>query len=238
MSEEFLTRRQLREREAAAVQTPLSEPVATRRELRDRERAIQERLDQAQASSPAQPVKLPDSSFPLSSVSPEITREPEQTRFLTEASEFVDDSNPGTIPTQVIRRDVSTETNSIILPTLPDITGSTFTVPESNIVVRTGAIELPQQPTTMTGEITLVVQPEPIVEYSEPKSELPVDTGKVGIVGIEPVPARALPKKGKEKVFPGRLRKGWGVVYLVLGIALLMAVMATAVFFAYVYKII
>lgn len=236
MSEEFLTRRQLREREAAAAQQE-SEALPSRRELRDRERAIQERLDEA-ISTNAQPVKLPESSFPAQVISEPIVSNVEATQFLNEPQPFTDDSNPGTIPTQIIKREVSTETNSIILPTLPDITGSSFAVPQSNIVVRTGAIDLPQQQNPVTGEITLIVQPEPIVEVAEAKPELATETGKVGIIGIEPVPARSLPKKSKEQVFPGRLRKGWGVVYLVLGIALLMATLAAGIFFAYAYKLI
>lgn len=233
MSEEFLTRRELRER-AAAVTPP--EPVLSRRELRDRERAIQQRLDDMNNLAPAVAVAIPEQVMPQQTVAPQVEKPAEATQFLTQPV-FTDDANPGTIPTQIIRREVSTETNSIVLPSVPDISKSQFVVPDSNIVIRTGAIDLPAQPQPTTGEITLITQPATVIDASQAESVADSDTSKVGVIGINPVPARALPKRNREKVFPGRLRKGWGTVYLVLGIATLMATVATMVFFAYAYKL-
>lgn len=233
MSEEFLTRRELRER-AAAVAPP--EPLLSRRELRDRERAIQQRLDDMSTMAPAVAVPIPEQAMPRQAVTPEVEKPVEVTQFLTQPV-FTDDANPGTIPTQIIRREVSTETNSIVLPSVPDISKSQFTVPDSNILIRTGAIDLPSQPKPTTGEITLITQPASVIDASQAESAANSETSKVGVIGINPVPARALPKKNREKVFPGRLRKGWGTVYLVLGIATLMATVATMVFFAFAYNL-
>ncbi|MFM6980710.1 MAG: hypothetical protein ACKOWE_04840 [Micrococcales bacterium] len=228
MSEEFLTRRQMREREQTAASAP--EVLPTRRELRDREKAIQDRLEKN--LTPSQPIGVivPESVLPTAlATTTAVTETPVVTEFVTQAP-FIDEANPGTIPTQVIRREVTTDTASIILPTLPDITGSSFVVPESNIVIHTGAIDVPAQPTTPTGEITLITQPEPVIDASRADYVEPTDTGKIGVLGIEPMPARSLAKRNKDRVFPGRLRKGWGTVYLVLGVALVMAAIGTLVF--------
>lgn len=236
MSEEFLTRRQLREAEAAAA--ALAEaPTPSRRELRDRERAIQERLAELQTPSQPVAVEIPVSIAPVSTPI-EIVPQVQVPEFISEPEPFVDGANPGTIPTQLIRREISTETNSIILPTLPDITGSTFTVPSSNIVVRTGSIELATQSTPATGEITLVTAPQVEVDASRTEEISEIDTGMIGVVGIKPIPARSLPKRNKERVFPGRLRKGWGTVYLVLAVAVVMAAIGALVFMLFTSKII
>lgn len=236
MSEEFLTRRELREREAAANANAAPEPSLSRRELRDRERAIQQRLDEMRNDSPAPAVLIPVQVMPAQT----YVSEPEQpaavTDFLSQST-FTDDANPGTIPTQIIRREVSTETNSIVLPAVPDISKSQFAVPDSNMVVRTGAIDLPAQSKALTGEITILTQPASVIDVSQAEDISESDTSKVGVIGITPVPARSMPKKNREKVFPGRLRKGWGTVYLVLAVATLMASIATLVFFAYAYKL-
>ena len=256
MSEEFLSRRELRARQAASVApapepvlsrrelraqqaasvAPAPEPVLSRRELRDRESAIQKRLDEMSALAPAAPVSIPEQAMPQQVVIAPVESVAEATAFLKQTV-FTDNANPGTIPTQILSRGVSSETNSIVLPSVPDISMSQFAVPDSNIVIRTGAIDLPSQPQPVTGEITLITQPAAVIDASQAEAPEDIDPSRVGVTGINPVPARSLSKKKREKVFPGRLRKGWGTVYLVLGIATLMAAIAIIVFFAYAYKL-
>lgn len=262
MSEVFLTRRQAREQERLQQSQNLNaddaqvfnfspEPVQpeikpepevflSRRELRDRERGIQERLEAAQKPQQPLAVEIPEELISEELVIENVEPAVELSTNFIESETFFDDANPGTIPTQIIKREISTETNSIVLPTLPELTGNSFVVPASNIVIHTGTIDLAgiaQEPATHSGEITLVTQP-----FSNPETFmddlLGVEAGMQGILGIEPVAAREISKRSRERIFPGRLRKGWGALYMVLGVALLMSALGSLVFFIYTSKLI
>lgn len=266
MTEEFLTRRQLRERELAAQsQNPNPDDSI---ELRDRELAIQEILRAAQISS-VQAVQIPepahlaaapvpepvvafdaqtaiedfeiqretaaaDASAAITETNAQAVATQSGTQEPTATSVFTDDANPGTIPTQIITREVSTDTATIILPTIPNLNDNVISVPNSNIVIKTGAIDVVKTEDSQTDEVRPITGPiQVIVEAQKADDGLRAESLMQGITSIEPIPARRLREKSKTRVFPSKLRKGMGSLYMVLASALIMITVGVGVLAAY-----
>ncbi|MEN9715178.1 MAG: hypothetical protein RJA35_645 [Actinomycetota bacterium] len=93
----------------------------------------------------------------------------------------------------------------------PDLNNMSVVLPESGAVLTTGAIELPWLKSVDTDTTQVVYAAETADEAKSAEVEESV------VSGIEPIPARIHERtRRKASVFPNRLRRGWGVVHLVL----------------------
>lgn len=111
--------------------------------------------------------------------------------------------------------DVVPDTNSLVIEMPKDITNSTMVIADGGVTLTTGSITLPKLD---TGEISLVVAAE--------AADLAVQEDKRDqiVTGIEPLPARRHSRSRKrQSVFPTKLRRGMGQVYIVLFSAILTA---------------
>ena len=104
------------------------------------------------------------------------------------------------------------EHTSLVVEAVPDLNNLSLVLPESGSVLTTGSIELPWLKSEAdTGQVEVVEA----AEEADLASEAEVTENVV--TGIQPIPARNHQRsRRKASVFPDRLRKGWGVVHLVL----------------------
>lgn len=102
------------------------------------------------------------------------------------------------------------EPKTLVVDAVPDITNMVMALPETGAIITTGAIDLPWLKTE-TGQ-SQVVQ-----EASEADKAIADTTVDTNSIGITPIPARNHERtRRRASVFPTRLRKGWGVVHLVM----------------------
>jgi hypothetical protein len=123
------------------------------------------------------------------------------------------DFSTGTGPVNVV------EPKSLVLTDpRPDISNLTVVLPDSGAVLTTGAIELPWLKETEPEDVASTVSSAAIADAATV-----TEIEEHAVVGIDPIPARVYMKsRRKSSVFPDRLRKGWGVVHLVLVSAFIM----------------
>ena len=128
--------------------------------------------------------------------------------------------------------DIVVDTNSIVIEMPKDITNSTLVVPDSGVVLTTGSITLPNIKAD-TGEITVIAAAEAA------DTALASEKREFAVTGIEPLPARRhMRSRKRSSVFPTRLRKGMGQVYLVLFSAIITAAVLGILAAAYMLGII
>lgn len=112
------------------------------------------------------------------------------------------------------------EPKTLVVESVPDITNITMVLPDSGAVLTTGSIELPWLNKADTG------QTQVIAEAAEADTALAEGTVDTNSIGIAPIAARHHERtRRRSSVFPTRLRKGWGVVHLVLVSAFLLLAM-------------
>ncbi|MFM7030592.1 MAG: hypothetical protein ACKOWK_05970 [Micrococcales bacterium] len=98
------------------------------------------------------------------------------------------------------------EPTAIVVDAVPDITNMSMILPESGLVIQTGAIDLPWL-NTESSEIQVVTEAAAAADAANKREET--------ATGIHPIPARVHERtRRKASVFPNKLRRGWGVVYL------------------------
>lgn len=104
------------------------------------------------------------------------------------------------------------EHTSLVVEAVPDLNNLSLVLPESGSVLTTGAIELPWlKPEAETGQV------EVIEAAAEADHAAEAEVLENTVTGIQPIAARNHQRsRRKASVFPDRLRKGWGVVHLVL----------------------
>lgn len=103
------------------------------------------------------------------------------------------------------------EHTSLVVEAVPDLNNLSVVLPDSGSVLTTGAIELPWLTKLETGQVE-VVEAADAADLAA-TAELVENT----VTGIQPVAARIHQRsRRRASVFPDRLRKGWGVVHLVL----------------------
>jgi len=128
--------------------------------------------------------------------------------------------------------DIVSDTNSIVIEMPKDITNSTLLIADSGVVLTTGSITLPTIKAD-TGEISLVAAAEAA------DAALAGEKREFVVTGIEPQPARRhMRSRKRSSVFPTRLRKGMGQVYLVLFSAIMTAAVLGMLIAAYMLGII
>lgn len=128
--------------------------------------------------------------------------------------------------------DIVSDTNSLVIDMPKDITNSTLVIADSGVVLTTGSITLPTLKPE-TGEISLVAAGEAA------DAALAVEKREFVVTGIEPQPARRhMRSRKRSSVFPTRLRKGMGQVYLVLFSAIMTAAVLGMLIAAYMLGII
>ena len=171
------------------------------------------------AAAPAAPVALTaDSVPPLLSGSITIPAAPVDTGSVPvgTANELFPRSGP---------IDVVQDTNSLVIEMPRDITNSTMVIADGGVTLTTGSITLPKLD---TGEINLVVAAEAA------DAAVQEDKRDQIVTGIEPLPARRHQRSRKrQSVFPTKLRRGMGQVYIVLFSAILTAGVLGLVVIAY-----
>lgn len=235
----------------------MSDSLPSRRELRDRERAIQERMAAEQFLSQQPAVVVPPApELPkahgrrAASVAPDstpyyapeavpaiLTPEPVAYRPApTQISEPDTYVMPGVtvLPSIPVAREIETNTNSIILDSVPTFENSTIVVKDSNEqtrLIRTGAIDLPPLQ-TITGEVEIIKSAQIADQHL-----LAAATGSLP-VSIEPQPARSFSAKKRERVFPTKLTKGKGSLHTVLATGIIMATVGTVFLTAFMLKLI
>jgi hypothetical protein len=123
--------------------------------------------------------------------------------------------------------DIVSDTNSIVIEMPKDITNSTLLIADSGVVLTTGSITLPPIKAD-TGEISLVAAAE------AGDAALAGEKREFVVTGIEPLAARRhLRSRKRSSVFPTRLRRGMGQVYLVLFSAIMTATVLGMLIAAY-----
>ena len=128
--------------------------------------------------------------------------------------------------------DIVTDTNSIVIEMPKDITNSTLVIADSGVVLTTGSITLPTLKAD-TGEISVIAAAEAA------DAALTNEKRDYSVEGIQPLPARRHTRSRKRSsVFPTRLRKGMGQVYMVLFSAVLTAAVLGILVAAYMLGII
>jgi hypothetical protein len=106
------------------------------------------------------------------------------------------------------------EHTSLVVEAVPDLNNLSLVLPESGSVLTTGAIELPWLKAASDSETGQV---EVIEAAAEADQAATTEVTENVVSGIQPMPARNHQRsRRKASVFPDRLRKGWGVVHLVL----------------------
>jgi len=138
-----------------------------------------------------------------------------EARDLERLREVQAKQDPDILPISSIHS-ASLEPTTLVVDTVPDITNMVVTLPDAGGVITTGAIELPWLKTE-TGQ-TQVINEAAVADNAI--AETAVDTNSIGIT---PVAARQHERtRRRVSVFPTRLRKGWGVVHLVMVSAFLL----------------
>lgn len=114
---------------------------------------------------------------------------------------------PKTGPTSTVL-----EPKSLVVEAVPDLNNLSVLLPDSGSVLTTGAIELPWlKPEATTGQVE-VIEAADSADHAA-TAEFNENT----VSGIAPIAARSHQRsRRKASVFPDRLRKGWGLVHLVL----------------------
>ena len=102
-------------------------------------------------------------------------------------------------------------TSLVMTESAPDLTNLSVVLPESGARLTTGAIDLPWLKEQEVDDSAVVDAAEAAdVAHS-------AEVAESTVTGIEPIAARIHERTRRRKsVFPNRLRKGWGVVHLVL----------------------
>jgi hypothetical protein len=226
MSDQPMSRREARELERirATAELPVSGPAADASGVVTQMNSTVESLAQSAAA-------LADKAPDVPVLSRKEARQMERSttsdspKFLEFApgTEVEDVQLASTGPIKVL------EPTSLVVDNYRDITNMTVSVPDSNMVIQTGSIELPWLTKAETGQVAVVEA------ANEADSAVSSET-ELTVTGISPVPARVHERtRRKASVFPTKLRRGWGVVYLVgvcaflLGIALCMFIAAVLV---------
>jgi hypothetical protein len=128
--------------------------------------------------------------------------------------------------------DIVTDTNSIVIEMPKDITNSTLVIADSGVVLTTGSITLPNLKAD-TGEISVIAAAEAA------DTALNKEKRDYSVEGIQPLPARVhMRSRKRSSVFPTRLRKGMGQVYMVLFSAVMTAAVLGILVAAYMLGII
>jgi hypothetical protein len=113
------------------------------------------------------------------------------------------------------------EPTSLVIDNYRDIENMTVSVPDSNMVIQTGSIDLPWLTKVETGQIAVVEA------ANEADSAVSSEADQL-VTGISPIPARVHERtRRKSSVFPTKLRKGWGIVHLVGVSAFILGVVAS-----------
>lgn len=102
-------------------------------------------------------------------------------------------------------------TSLVITESAPDVTNISVVLPESGARLTTGAIDLPwlKEPEVDDSAVVDAAEAADVAHFAE--------VAESTVTGIEPIAARIHERTRRRKsVFPTRLRKGWGVVHLVL----------------------
>ena len=114
---------------------------------------------------------------------------------------------PRTGPIEVVP---DTQSNSLVLESVPDVSNMMLVLPDSGALLKTGAIDLPVIKAD-TGQMAVIEAAESADLQRETEQK------EQAVSGIEPIPARVHQRtRRRSSVFPTRLRQGWGVVHLVL----------------------
>jgi hypothetical protein len=220
MTERPLTRRELRELERSrnsGAEAVAGEPIQDESFAQDSEVDFNEPEAIASASLPfideslggSQPLNVPSFESPAAA-------EPE-----------VVDLFPRSGPIDIV-----TDTNSIVIEMPKDITNSTLVIADSGVVLTTGSITLPTLKAD-TGEITVIAAAEAA------DAALNKEKRDYSVEGIQPLPARRhMRSRKRSSVFPTRLRKGMGQVYMVLFSAVMTAAVLGILVAAYMLGII
>ena len=103
------------------------------------------------------------------------------------------------------------EPKSLVMETAPpDLTNLNLVLPDSGAVLTTGSIELPW---LKEQHQTNVIVTAGVIADTEALNSVTEST----VTGINPIPARRFEKtRRRNSVFPNRLRKGWGIVHMVM----------------------
>ena len=107
---------------------------------------------------------------------------------------------PSTGPIKIL------EPTALVVDAVPDITNMSMILSDSGVVIQTGAIDLPWLKTD-SAELQEVTDAANAADAASK-----VDAAQTGIT---PIPARVHERtRRKASVFPSKLRRGWGIVYL------------------------
>jgi len=212
MTDQPLTRRQLREQAAAEPVAPSALPVNVETPGFE----VSQSADLNNRSSSSFGVETHSGAEPIAPA-PQSRREARlqlraeiggsagsdlfsQQLPLDQSVEIDDIQLPATGPIKTL------EPTAIVVDAVPDITNMSVVLPESGIVIQTGAIDLPWLKAE-SSEIQIVTEAAAVAD-AVAGSEAPT-------TGINPIPARVHERtRRKASVFPNKLRRGWGVVYL------------------------
>jgi len=188
----------------------MTDQPMSRREARELERAQSGAVD---LPTP----EAPEVVVPAAPMSRREAREAQRSNTEVDFSGLAveDIQLPATGPIKIL------EPTAIVVDAVRDITNMSVVLPGSGAVLNTGAIELPWLDKANTGSIA-------VVEASQDADQaLAAEIVENTNTGINPMPARVHERtRRKASVFPNKLRRGWGVVYLVgisafiLGVAL------------------
>jgi hypothetical protein len=172
--------------------------------------------------------QLRDQQDPPPVEAPKTRRE---VRDLERMRELQSSTEPVELPTTTGPSSIL-EPKALVLESVPDLTNLSVVLPDSGSVLTTGSIELPWLKSE-TGQTQVIAAAE---DADTALAETYSDTNTLGIT---PIPARHHERtRRRSSVFPTRLRKGWGVVHLVLVSAFLLLALLVGLLAAYMLGII
>ena len=154
-----------------------------------------------------------------------------EVRDLERMREIQSSTEPVELPTTTGPSSIL-EPKALVLDSVPDVTNMSVVLPDSGSVLTTGSIELPWLKTE-TGQTQVIAAAEDAdIALAESFSD-------VNTLGIAPIPARNHERtRRRSSVFPTRLRKGWGVVHLVMVSAFLLLALLVGLLAVYMLGIV